>query len=445
MNSILKAVEERWDVNAQRYDERHQVNTTVEDRKAWMEALAENIGPDKDSIVMDVGAGTGFITIMAAELGYSCKAVDISNGMLDVSRKHAEKKGLDIEYIKSNVETIPCEASSVDVIVNRHVMWTLLNPAEACKEWFRVLKSGGKLLCIVTIGSMGDSSNHYSQDIEDQLPLKGADQNKLIETLIEAGFSHVEAIKLDKIRNMSDDKSWYIIKGVKGVTTQALLERIENRWNVNAGRYNDNHGKNENIAQWTTEIKMLLGDDLTKKVLDVGTGTGFVSLIEATIGYQTTGLDLSVGMLDYAKQDAEARNLKINFIKSCVEAIPFTDESFDIVTNKSLMWTLTEPLKAVTEWHRLLVPGGKLFCFVHIKDGPAHNSHYEQDIEDSLPLKGAPASAFVDVIKAAGFSQVEGIPLMNLPPMHGAEATESNCWYVFKGEKNGIKQICKGI
>lgn len=434
MNSVIRAVEERWDVNAQRYDDRHRDNTTAEDRKAWMEALEENIGLNKDIIVMDVGAGTGFITLMAAELGYWCKAVDISNGMLDVSRKHAREKGLEIEYIKSNVETIPCADESVDVIVNRHVMWTLLNPVEACKEWFRILKNGGKLLCIVTIGSMG-SCNHYSQDIEDQLPLKGADEKKLIETLIEAGFSNVEAIKLDKIRNMDGDKDWYIIKGIKGVTTQALLERIENRWNINAGRYNENHGKNENLEQWTTEIKMLLGDDLTKKVIDVGTGTGFVSLIEATIGYPTTGLDLSVGMLDYAKQDAKARNLKINFIKSSVEAIPFPDESFDIITNKSLMWTLTEPLKAVAEWHRLLVPGGKLFCFVHIKDGPVHSSHYEQDIEDSLPLKGAPVSAFIDVIKSAGFLHVEGIPLMNLPPMHGAEATENNCWYVFKGEK----------
>ncbi len=434
MNSVIRAVEERWDVNAQRYDDRHRDNTTAEERQAWMEALAENIGPDKDSIVMDVGAGTGFITLMAAELGYWCKAVDISNGMLAVSRKHAQEKGLEIEYIKSNVEMIPCESGSVDVIVNRHVMWTLLNPVAACKEWFRLLKNGGKLLCIVTIGSMG-SCNHYSQDIEDQLPLKGADEKQLIETLIEAGFSNVEAIKLDKIRNMDGDKDWYIIKGIKGVTSQALLERIENRWNINAGRYNENHGKNENLEQWTTEVKMILGDDLTKKVIDVGTGTGFLSLIEATIGYQTTGLDLSVGMLDYAKQDADARNLKINFIKSSVETIPFPDESFDIVTNKSLMWTLTEPLKAVAEWHRLLVAGGKLFCFVHIKDGPVHSSHYEQDIEDSLPLKGAPVSAFIDAIKSAGFLNVEGIPLMKLPPMHGAEATESNCWYVFTGEK----------
>ncbi|WP_050741348.1 class I SAM-dependent methyltransferase [Acetobacterium bakii] len=435
MNSMIEAVEERWDVNAQKYDDRHQVNTTPEDKKYWMQALAENIGSDKNIELMDVGAGTGFITLMAAELGYKCHAVDISSGMLDVARSHAKEKEFVIDFIKSNVESIPCEDSSMDVIINRHVMWTLLNPRKACKEWFRVLKPGGKLLSIVTIGSMGNSSNHYSQDIEDQLPLKGADENKLIKTLIEAGFSNVEAIKLEKIRNMSDDKSWYIIKGVKGVTMGAFLERIENRWNTNAGRYNENHGKNENMEQWTAEIKALLGDDLTKKVLDVGTGTGFVSLIEASIGYQTTGLDLSVGMLDFAKKDAETRGLEMNFIKSCVEDIPYADASFDIITNKSLMWTLTDPLKAVSEWRRLLIPDGKLFCFVHIKEGPVHSSHYEQDIEDSLPLKGAPVSDFIDLIQSAGFSNVKGIPLMSLPPMHGAEANENNCWYVFMGEK----------
>ena len=64
-----------------------------------------------------------------------------------------------------------------------------------------------------------------------------------------------------------------------------------------------------------------------------------------------------------------------------------------------------------------------------------NHNHYDDSIEQRLPLKGADAEAFVKVFKDAGLADVEAIPLMKLPSNHGAESTESNCWYAFIGRK----------
>ena len=214
-----------------------------------------------------------------------------------------------------------------------------------------------------------------------------------------------------------------------------VYETIEKRWDDNAHMYDASHGTDQNIDLWKAEISRILGADTSKTVLDVGTGTGFISLIEAELGYRTLGLDLSTEMLNHGKQHAAARGVEIVFVHSQVEATPFMDDCFDYVTNRSLMWTLLEPVKALEEWKRILKPGGKVVSFVHVSPGNFNHNHYDDSIEQRLPLKGADAEAFVKAFKDAGLADVEAIPLMKLPSNHGAESTEGNCWYAFIGRK----------
>ncbi len=214
-----------------------------------------------------------------------------------------------------------------------------------------------------------------------------------------------------------------------------VYETIEKRWDESAHMYDAAHGTDRNIDLWKAEISRILGADISRLVLDVGTGTGFVSLIEAELGFRTLGLDLSVGMMKQAKQHAAMRGVEIVFVHSQVEATPFLDDSFDYVTNRSLMWTLLEPVKALEEWKRILKPGGKVVSFVHVSPGGFHHNHYDDSIEQRLPLKGADAEAFVRAFKDAGLAEVEAIPLRKLPSNHGAESAESSCWYAFIGRK----------
>jgi ubiquinone/menaquinone biosynthesis C-methylase UbiE len=97
-------------------------------------------------------------------------------------------------------------------------------------------------------------------------------------------------------------------------------------------------------------------------VLDVGTGTGFLALLFAEMGHKVTGIDLSSGMLEKAKRNAENMGLEIDFFHGDAENLPFENGSFDLVTNKFLLWTLQQPSCAVREWKRVLKPGGMVFA-----------------------------------------------------------------------------------
>ena len=73
-------------------------------------------------------------------------------------------------------------------------------------------------------------------------------------------------------------------------------------------------------------------------------------------------VDLSTGMLEKAKQNADNKELEIDFFHGDAENLPFEYNSFDLVTNKFLLWTLPQPACAIREWKRVLKPGGRIFA-----------------------------------------------------------------------------------
>lgn len=99
-------------------------------------------------------------------------------------------------------------------------------------------------------------------------------------------------------------------------------------------------------------------------VLDVATGTGanyefFPS--DCTI----TGVDLSVGMLDLAKNKAEKLGKKVVVQPMNAEQLEFPSESFDTVTSGLSLCTIPNPLKALEEIARVCRKDGKILLLEH--------------------------------------------------------------------------------
>jgi ubiquinone/menaquinone biosynthesis C-methylase UbiE len=95
-----------------------------------------------------VGCGTGFLTLLLAELGHNVTGVDIAPEMLELARKKAAQAGLDVELRLGDAEVLEDPDGRYDLIVARHVIWTLPNPAQAVREWLRVLKHDGRLALV---------------------------------------------------------------------------------------------------------------------------------------------------------------------------------------------------------------------------------------------------------------------------------------------------------
>jgi SAM-dependent methyltransferase len=137
--------------------------------------------------VLDVGCGTGFLALRMAELGHRAVGIDLSEEMLAEARRKTEGTGLPVTFQLGDAEAPPPDGAPYDVILERHVIWTLPQPREAVRTWQALLKPGGLLILIEGIFEMSDRTV-YPQ-LEAQLPLYGGRPGEELAMLLESeGF-----------------------------------------------------------------------------------------------------------------------------------------------------------------------------------------------------------------------------------------------------------------
>lgn len=150
MEEIKTIMQRNWNKNASGYDAQYQHGLHSEEEKAaWIRLLGSLI-PEKEQTILDVGAGTGFLSLLLAEQGHWIKAVDLSPGMLEKAEEKARDTGLigRITFAVGDAEELDEPDDRYDVVVNRHLLWAMPDPDRAIAEWHRVLKPGGKLIII---------------------------------------------------------------------------------------------------------------------------------------------------------------------------------------------------------------------------------------------------------------------------------------------------------
>lgn len=96
-------------------------------------------------------------------------------------------------------------------------------------------------------------------------------------------------------------------------------------------------------------------------VLDVGTGTGVVAITARRVGAKVTGLDLTPALLAQARESAAmVGHDDIAWHEGDAEALPFADESFDVVLSQFGHMFAPRPEVALGEMLRVLKPGGTI-------------------------------------------------------------------------------------
>jgi len=132
-----------WDADARTYDDTasHAVADPVE--AAVWRALMTRVLPPAPARILDVGAGTGAMSVLAASLGHRVTALDLSDGMLGRLRDKAADRGYDIEIVNAPADEPP--PGPFDVIMERHVLWTLPDPPKALAA-LRAVAPNGRLV-----------------------------------------------------------------------------------------------------------------------------------------------------------------------------------------------------------------------------------------------------------------------------------------------------------
>jgi ubiquinone/menaquinone biosynthesis C-methylase UbiE len=201
VQDIKTAVSRYWSGRAAGFDlgPSHGVHNEAQHR-AWL-ALLRDVAGAPPLTVLDVGCGTGFLAMRMAELGHTAVGIDLSEEMLAAAQRKAEAVGLPVTFQLGDAEAPPHDGSPYDVILERHVIWTLPQPREAVRAWRTLLKPGGLLVLIEGIFEMSDRTVY--QDLQAQLPLYGGCPGEELAALIEAeGFMQIA------VRALMDAALW---------------------------------------------------------------------------------------------------------------------------------------------------------------------------------------------------------------------------------------------
>jgi ubiquinone/menaquinone biosynthesis C-methylase UbiE len=207
---VKRQVAAHWERRAAHFDEDfgHSIRTPAE-RAAW-DRILDLVAPRGEACdALDVGCGTGFLSLELAARGHRVTGVDLAPAMLDLARQKAAAQGLAARFEAADAENLPFAAGSFDLVMSRHVLWTLPHPEAAIADWIRALRPGGRL--VVIDGAQYDadaappqrenarSSPEYAA-IGDRLPFYGGRPREAIEALLRAqGLANVASDPLDDL------------------------------------------------------------------------------------------------------------------------------------------------------------------------------------------------------------------------------------------------------
>jgi ubiquinone/menaquinone biosynthesis C-methylase UbiE len=133
-----------WD---DRVDEWHGHVVDTEGFRAIRDALLEASAPRDVDRVVDLGAGTGFVTLPLAHRAASVLAVDISPGMLESLRTAADRDGLPVQTMAADLATLDLPPCSVDLVVSNYALHHLTDAdkAQLVRRAHAWLRPGGRI------------------------------------------------------------------------------------------------------------------------------------------------------------------------------------------------------------------------------------------------------------------------------------------------------------
>jgi ubiquinone/menaquinone biosynthesis C-methylase UbiE len=199
-----------WETLSATYDDApdHRLRGAAE-HDAWLHLLGSLL-PPPPARVLDLGTGTGFLALLLAELGHPVLGLDLAPGMVALAREKTATLPTPPGFVVGDAGAPPVAAGAFDVVISRHLLWTLPDPLSALRNWRRALRPNGQLVIIDGLWATGQSDDReedtapdeayerfYTPAVRERLPLLGARTlDRVFALITEAGFGEPTAPSL---------------------------------------------------------------------------------------------------------------------------------------------------------------------------------------------------------------------------------------------------------
>ena len=148
-------------------------------------------------------------------------------------------------------------------------------------------------------------------------------------------------------------------EAIRDVNTRyhdAAADHYDTKWGVDFG--------DVGRGQVRGKLRKLLGTPLPvfDRSLEIGSGTGYFTLnmLQDGVVRAATATDISPGMLDALQANAARIGVAVDTVACDAEALPFADESFDLVLGHAVLHHIPHLDRAFAEFRRVLRPGGRV-------------------------------------------------------------------------------------
>jgi SAM-dependent methyltransferase len=190
--------------------------------------------PPADAI--DVGTGTGFLALLLADLGHRVTGLDLSEGMLAdgqaiaAARATAGTATYPPTFRVGDAMDPPLPPESLDVVANRNVIWTLLDPMRAFRSWWNLLRPGGKILAIHGVRlepppraqTARREIDLYTEEVNARLlPIRRRPTlDPVLPLLCDAGFTDISVVRWEELERFMRERDqhnmhWLALTAIK--------------------------------------------------------------------------------------------------------------------------------------------------------------------------------------------------------------------------------------
>lgn len=166
-----------WSGRSAEFSKLHMDAYGSDKRIVFAEQVALSMPSGGEVRALDLGCGSGFMSLLLLDAGCSVTGIDFSEDMLERARENVADMGYEAEFLQMKAQNLAFPDCSFDFVVSRNVTWMLEDVDKVYAEVMRVLKDGGVFLNIdanygrsfIEAERRGEQPTHPTQTLEQLL------------------------------------------------------------------------------------------------------------------------------------------------------------------------------------------------------------------------------------------------------------------------------------